>query len=402
MPLDRCLSRRLPVHAGLHDWGIKGVNDATRVEKVLQFTDNPSFTDTEIGHYSDPWSSGGNWIVYAVEDDIYEYALYKIRSDGTGSTKLTGNVVGGTNASFANASFASDGRIYFDRYDNVYGYQHIYRMDRDRTLNNLSAVHGNNCERYVKPSPDASLIAYQDCSSSELRVVKTDGTFPVTVSGTQSISSPHHDWSPDSQWLAYKGNDGGQQWIYKVRPDGSSLTALTMPPFTLGSNAHLWPSWSPDGKAIAYIWEMYDGTYYYSNLRVVSSEDGSGGQNLDSATTSVDGWYTINGPLSWSPDGNWIAYWKTLFISGNSYRALFIAPGDGSSAPIQLTIAYHDFMSFWSPDGSHILFGDKGYQPSYPSRDGDSYDDLLMLKMKGSYGKFPWHLFLPAITTGHK
>jgi WD40-like Beta Propeller Repeat len=386
------------LHAGLHDWGTTGVNDMTRVEKVLQLTENPDFSHARVGDYSEPWSGGGSWIVYSVRDSSHKSWLYKIRSDGNDLTKLTGNVVGGTNATFYNASFASDGRIYFDRYDLVNGYNHIYQVDRDGTLKNLSAVHGNNYEKYVKPSPDAKFVAYQDDTSDELRVSQNDGTYPVTVSGTQTISQPQHDWSPDSQWLAFMGDDGGQQWIYKVRPDGTALTPLTMPLFILDTNSHMWPRWSPDGRKIAYISKsLFDSDYYYG-LRIISAEDGSTEQYLDSADDSVPGWQSINGPLSWSPDGRWIAYYK-VFDSGGSYRAIFIVPSDGSSEPIQLTIAYSDYKSFWSPDGSRILFEDSG---SSTSRDGDSYRDLLMLQMLGSYGKFPWSMFLPAITSGNK
>ena len=382
------------VRAGLYDWGVKGVSDTVKVEKVLQFTDNPPYSDAQIGPYGDPWNSDGSWILYTVEDSSYYHALYKMRADGSDVTKLSGNAVDDSNA-----SFGSDGRIYFERYDVVDAAEHIFRMEKDGTLRDLTVVHGGDSELYVRPSPDATLIAYLDLTGHRLKVAKNDGTYPIAVSGTQIIYEPHHDWSPDSQWLAYKGNDNGNEWVYKVRPDGTSRTALTEPALpSFVTYSHLWPTWSPNGRNIVYIHRyQFDSDYTYS-LRVISAEDGSVEQSLDSATTSVPGWQHISGPLSWSPDGKWIAYWKT-FSGPGAFRAICIAPSDGSSPPVQLTTGYNDFKPFWSPDGSRILFVDSA---SSTSRDGNGYSDLLLLKMRGSYGKFPWPMFLPAITNGRR
>ena len=400
LPLAFCLlGINVSSHAGLHDWGVKGVGDPGKVEKVLQITDPPFFHDTRYSGYADPWNFDGSWIVYTVRTDVEststdDYLLYKIRPDGTGRTKLSGNDVDDTNA-----SFASDGRIYFDRKTHDDWKYQVYRMEQDGSaVKNLTAVHGGDCEQFSRPSPDGTLVAFLDCWNNELRIVRSDGTFPKTVSGTQTIAYPQHAWSPDSQWLAFKGDNGVYQWIYKVKRDGTSPIVWTEPSlFVFGSNAHQWPVWSPDGRHIAYIWKTWGTDYSHYSLMVISAEDSSAEQLvLDSASSSASpGWQEINGPVSWSPDGKWLSYYKTF--EGGTYHVIFMVPLDGSSTPIQLTINYSDFLPRWSPDGSRILFRDSG---TSSSRDEDFYDDLLLLKMRGGYGKFPWPIFLPAITSG--
>ena len=86
-----------PAGAGAIDWGTKGVADTARVQNVLQITDNPgddltiylpSFDD----YYGSPWSSNGQWIVYAMipeSADSQSIEICIIRPDGSGFRQLT-------------------------------------------------------------------------------------------------------------------------------------------------------------------------------------------------------------------------------------------------------------------------------------------------------------------------
>jgi TolB protein len=56
-------------------------------------------------------------------------------------------------------------------------------------------------------------------------------------------------WSPDGDWIAFTFVVDGGFDIFKVRPDGSDLTALTDDG---SSGTNNWPIWSPHSKQIGY------------------------------------------------------------------------------------------------------------------------------------------------------
>ncbi|HEY7829504.1 MAG TPA: hypothetical protein VIC06_02945 [Solirubrobacteraceae bacterium] len=104
-------------------------------------------------------------------------------------------------------------------------------------------------------SPDGSTIAYAYNGSASapaaLKLVGIGGgaqrvAFPGT-SHVCGVSYP--SWSPDGRWLAFslcvdKGGGEGGEGIWLVRPNGRDLHRLVL--------AGASPTWSPDGKWIAF------------------------------------------------------------------------------------------------------------------------------------------------------
>jgi Tol biopolymer transport system component len=90
-----------------------------------------------------------------------------------------------------------------------------------------------------------------------LYVMNTDGSHVrrITEAGREA---QYAQWSPNGDWIAFTLLVDGGFNIYKIRPDGSDLTALT-DDGTSGQNN--WPIWSPDSKQIGYgrepeLWAM--------------------------------------------------------------------------------------------------------------------------------------------------
>src|SRR5207249_2509237 len=111
----------------------------------------------------------------------------------------------------------------------------------------------------VQLSPDATRVAYVVESNDgpgrpygQLSVMTLADGKSVRFGGDKESSDDPH-WSPDGQWIAYRGRVGGKAGLVVAKPDGTGARLLAEMP---GTNAPL-PgagnaiAWSPDGKRIA-------------------------------------------------------------------------------------------------------------------------------------------------------
>jgi len=149
-------------------------------------------------------------------------------------------------------------------------------------------------------------------------------------------------WSPDSNWLAFREQDGyGRDDIYVVRRDGSDLTNMTdsdkLPP---EGHPYILSGWINDNIILRSGTFSAGGLVY---LRRVG--DGFTKPLFDTPWTKSD--------MVPSPDGSFLAYpdisaqsttLKLLSPGGNTFRELATFQG-GSIYPI-----------IWSPDGMQIVF----------------------------------------------
>jgi Tol biopolymer transport system component len=152
-------------------------------------------------------------------------------------------------------------------------------------------------------------------------------------------------WSPDGRRIAFQGigGDGTSSGIHVMDVGGTAQGQIR------GGDSWL-PRWSPDGSRIAFVtcipngengpFPMCDMTFGVINA------DGSGETML--AQTNVQA--TIP-PAEWSPDGKTIA-----FVGGEVDRAdLYVINTDGSGLA-QLTRLGTVTGADWSPDGRTLAF----------------------------------------------
>jgi len=137
-------------------------------------------------------------------------------------------------------------------------------------------------------------------------------------------------------FLSYIPDVGPQ--IYVMDADGSNLRQLTD---DKGFQGPL--SWSPDGQYLAF---GRGGDIY------VMDADGANPRNLTNYQAG-------DGEAAWSPDGQRIAFSSNRAerVAGQAYATdIFVMEADGAN-PLNLTdSATNDASPAWSPDGKSIAF----------------------------------------------
>ena len=109
-------------------------------------------------------------------------------------------------------------------------------------------------------------------------------------------------WSPDGRQLAFIGFDGGLSDLFTINRDGTGLRRLTNDKF-----AELQPTWSPDGKTIAFTTDRGGQTDFdklrFGNMRLALYHLDTGVIEL---LGHMDQGKNIN-PM-WAPDGRSLAF----------------------------------------------------------------------------------------------
>ncbi len=142
-------------------------------------------------------------------------------------------------------------------------------------------------------------------------------------------------WQPNGDWILfvrYAPGDGPMR-IYKVRADGTGLTAIT-------PEWYANPIWSPDGTKFACV----GGTETTDELYVLDLN----GNHLRSLGTHT-GFLCFEG---WSPDGGTIAF-RTRRGDGGPYVALMTDTG------AEIRFVCTGYSASWHPSGRYLAVEDR-------------------------------------------
>jgi TolB protein len=192
-------------------------------------------------------------------------------------------------------------------------------------------------------------------------VIDEDGSNETLLFGWSQAKAPA--WSPDGSRIVFTRLGGGIEEDTDVSVWGFNWTVPAHPWWKLGLvqledrsftellcyDHSFSPTWSPDGKVIA-----YDSDY---GLHLTSPDGSVGGQSYDRSRDALSTDVRDTSP-AWSPDGTRIAF----MFNQHDHWEIYVMNADGSNR-VRLTQEEpfagrppNNVSPAWSPDSRHIAF----------------------------------------------
>lgn len=198
-------------------------------------------------------------------------------------------------------------------------------------------------------SPDGQWIAFRQAEDG-LWVTATAGGAPSMVSDAIAGSV---SWFPDSSGVVYTLNDDVYaQWL-----------DLSQPPQALavGGRRYLFPTWSPDGKYIAFLETTSDPDVF--NVILIQS-DGTGWRTLGTTAPESTERGLCPDIIAWSPDST-----RFLVDFGEPSFAFYVSGG----SPVQIGAGTSPTNHAWSPDGQSLTYQDESNRLWLVKADGSEH-----------------------------
>jgi serine/threonine-protein kinase len=288
------------------------------------------------------WSPDGRYLLF-VSNRGGSMNLWRIRIDErSGKTLGSPEAIVTPATSVAHLSVSADGRRIV--YSAPTTTQNVERLAFDPVAGTVtgdpSAV-TNGSRRWSDPAPSPdgkTLVAYTH-PDEDILVVGIDGSGARQLTTDTASADRVPSWSPDGKWIAFFSNraSGGPRvfQVWKIRPDGSELQQVTDFP-----GGAVVPVWSPDGSRIV-------AGQVGAPALVLGPDRAPKNQPVEILPRTPPA-LTPFAPTGWSRDGKWLA--------GT------ISNGDSGIVTYSFADRRYDRLTtygqwpIWLPDNRRILF----------------------------------------------
>ena len=250
--------------------------------------------------------------------------------------------------------FEADGVLYILNGD-TYKYEEV----KINVVNDIATVMprtvnvGNNINSF-DISPDGKRAIFE--ARGELFNIPADQGFVLNLTSNSGAFDRTPSWSPDGKYIAYWSDASGEYEIY-LKEANSTNAAKKLTSFGKGFGFNLF--WSPDSKKIVFINQDQD----IKLLAISSGEVKTIDKTRKLTFSSLWGFSP-----AWSPDSKWVTYSKTL---ENMNDAIFFYNIETNKLSQVTSGYYNDRNPVIDPSGKYLFFlTDRNFSASYSSMDG--------------------------------
>ena len=213
-------------------------------------------------------------------------------------------------------------------------------------------------------------------SGGELFIANGDG------SGERKLNSGGHMdydamFSADGKWIVFTSERNGPANIYRMHPDGSGLERLTDDD-GFDDQASL----SPDGNQLAFVSSRGSGTnnIWILDIKTRKARNLTGVPALQAPGGKMDGFFRP----SWSPDGKWIAFSSDRGTDFKRHKfplddispgfehiqaaSVYVIQADGTGLRKLTQEGEMAGSPKWSADGKRVVFYDMDAEYTFAAR----------------------------------
>jgi len=323
----------------------------------------------QIRAVSDPQlSPDSKWVTYTVKtallkEDKNEERIWMIPTIGGTPLALTaeGN-------SSSHARWSPDGKLIALLSARDEGKTQVWLLNRMGGEAERLTDLPQDVEDFAWSSDSRQLVLIlRDASPEELEAAKVKAAKESAPAEKEKKAKTQKPWVIDR--LQFKLDEVGYLDHRRTHLYVFDLAAKSLTQITSGDFDDSEPTWSPDGKSLAFTSNRSapdpDATYD-TNIWVVAANNSDKGAHLTQVTTNPG----ADGSPVWSPDGKWIAYVTQLdpHLFDYATKHLAISPASGGEAKVltltldRMVSAPHffgggEFISFIADnDGAQILY----------------------------------------------